>query len=105
VKIWKKVTTPTQAIQNSSATNLSDAEYEDVVYLGTKQYLIAHDDDANSTILITPNMKPIDKPINIGDRSFLTITYPSFGEAVDGYLLYNHETEKIQKCNLDVSIV
>ncbi len=48
-------------------------------------------------------MKPTDEPIDIGDRKFLTITYPAYGEPVDGYLLYNNETKMVQRCNLDVS--
>jgi len=84
----RKEQTPV-AVQNSSATHLSDAEYEDILYFGTKQYLVAFDEDRNSTVLITPDMKPTDEPIDIGDRKFLTITYPVYGEPVDGYLLYN----------------
>ncbi len=98
----RKEQTPV-AVQNSSATHLSDAEYEDILYFGTKQYLVAFDEDRNSTVLITPDMKPTDEPIDIGDRKFLTITYPAYGEPVDGYLLYNNETKMVQSCNLDVS--
>jgi len=98
----RKEQTPV-AVQNSSATHLSDAEYEDILYFGTKQYLVAFDEDRNSTVLITPDMKSTDEPIDIGDRKFLTITYPAYGEPVDGYLLYNNETEMVQKCNLDIS--
>jgi len=97
-----KTSTPV-AIQNSTATHLSDVDYEDIIYLGTTQYLTAHDDDTNQTVLITPDMGSTDKPINLGDREFLTVTYKSFGEPIDGYLLYNNETEKVEKCNLDVT--
>ena len=98
----KKSSTPT-AIQNSSANHLSDGDYEDISYLGTKQYLIAHNDDSNQTVLIRPNMSSSDEPIVFGDRELLSVTYPSFGEAIDGYLVYNNETKKVQKCNLDMS--
>ncbi|NPA73221.1 MAG: hypothetical protein GXO12_00755 [Epsilonproteobacteria bacterium] len=90
-------------IQNSSATNLSDFDYEDIFYLGMKQYLTAKDNDTNQTVLITPDMGPSDSPIVLGDRKFLSITYPKYGDPIDGFLVYNNETEKVQKCKLDMS--
>jgi len=91
------------AVKNSSAGHLSDAGYEEINYLGFKQYLIAHDDDADKTVLITADMGPGDAPVNFGDRKFLTVTFPSYGAPVDGYLLYNNVTQKVEKCNLSIT--
>ena len=98
----KKESIPT-AIQNSSANHLSNANYENISYLGIKQYLTAYNDDSNETVLITSSMGADNAPINFGDRNFLTVTYPSFGEPIDGYLVYNNITKKVEKCNLDIS--
>jgi len=97
----KKDSTPV-AKQNSIATNLSDCDYEDIIYLGTTQYLTAYNNDTNTTILVTPNMSETDIPINLDNKKFLTVTYPSFGEPIDGYLVYNNDTKKVEKCNLDM---
>ncbi len=91
------------AIKNSNAGSLSDVDYEEINYLGFKQYLTAHDDDTNNTVLITTDMRADDAPLNIGDRKFLTVTFPSYGSMIDGYLFYNNETSKVEKCNLDIS--
>ena len=88
---------------NSSAKHLSNVNYEDINYLGTKQYLIAHDGDKNTTVLITPDMRADNEPIDLGNREFITVTYQTFGEPIDGYLLYNSDTEMVEKCNLDIS--
>jgi len=95
-------TTPT-ALKNSNAGTLSNSDYTEINYLGFKQYLTAFDDDANKSVLITADMQAEDEAINFGDRKFLTVTYPSYGASVDGYLVYNNETSKVQKCNLDVT--
>ncbi len=76
--------------QNSSAVHLSDAGYTKVNYLGVKQYLVAHDDDADTIVLITPQMGPNDAPLDIGDRKLLSVTFPKYGDKIDGYLFYNY---------------
>jgi hypothetical protein len=91
------------AVKNSSAGKLSDTSYEEINYLGFRQYLTGHDDDANKTVLITTDMRADDAAIDFGNREFLTLTYPTYGAKVDGYLVYNNDTKKVQKCNLDVS--
>jgi len=93
---------PPMAYVNSSAKNLTNPSYETINYFGTKQYLIAQD-DKNRTLLITPDMRADDEPIDLGDREFITVTYQAYGEPIDGYLLYNNKTKMVQKCNLDVS--
>ncbi len=98
----KKGNTSPAAQRNSSAGKLSDIDYEDIHYLNVTQYLTAHDDDANKTVLITPDMGPNDAAVDIGDRKFLTVTYPSYGAAIDGYLFYNNITHEVEKCSLDV---
>jgi hypothetical protein len=103
VSMIKDTNSTPSAIKNSNAGQLSDPGYEEINYLGFRQYLVAHDDDANTTVLITDDMKADDAPLNIGDRKFLTVTFPSYGSMVDGYLFYNNETSKVQKCNLDIS--
>ncbi len=89
--------------QNSSAAHLSDAGYTKVNYLGVKQYLVAHDDDADTTVLITPQMGPNDAPLDIGDRKPLSVTFPKYGDKIDGYLFYNYANKGIEKCSLDMS--
>ena len=90
------------AVQNSNANKLSDVAYEDISYLGITQYLTAHNDETNETVLITPDMEASDAAIAIGDRKFLTVTYPSFGAPVDGYLFYDNTEKEVQKCSLDM---
>ncbi len=81
---------------------LSGAAYTEIDYLGSRQYLVAHDDDANRTILITPEMAPDDTPVDFGNRKLLSVTFPAFGEAVDGYLVYDNSAKEVQKCTTDM---
>jgi len=100
VDMAKDATTSPTPRQNSSASMLSDADYEEVNYLGVKNYLVAHDNEQNTTVLITPEMGENDAPLVLGDRKFLTVTYPSFGAPIDGYLLYNNTTGMVERCDL-----
>ncbi len=78
-------------------SNLSNPDFSDVDYLGVKWYLTAQKD--GKTLLITPD----GNKVNFGDKKILTVTYPSFGDAIDGYLVYDNTSKKIQKCSLDMS--
>jgi len=98
----QKGSTPPVAIQNSSAGTLSDAGYTKIDYLGTTQYLVAHDDENNETVLITPDMGPNDTPVHFENKKLLSVTYPSYGEAIDGYLVYDNDLRKVQKCDLSM---
>ncbi len=98
-----KGATGLQKVQNSSATNLSDPDYDTIDYLGKRVFLTAHNDDTNKTVLITPDMDEKTAPIDFGDRSLLSVTYPAYGEKIDGYLVYNNDTKKVQKCSLDMT--
>jgi hypothetical protein len=102
VPMEKDGSTPS-AQRNSSATHLSDTDYTKVDYLGSTQYLVAHDDDMNTTVLITPDMGPSNAPVNFGDRKLLSVTYPSYGEAVNGYLVYDNGAREVQRCTLDMT--
>jgi len=87
-----------QAVQNSSAQNLSSVSYTRVDYLGTRYYLSAK--EGNDSVLITPDMNATDAPIALGNKKVLTVTYPTYGSPVDGYLVYDNDTKKIQKCEM-----
>ncbi len=102
VPMVKGENTPTQQ-QNSSATHLSDPGYTQVDYLGIHQYLIAQNDDTNQTVLITPDMTANDAPIVFGDRKLLSVTYPTFGDPIDGYLVYDNVAGEVQKCTTDMT--
>ena len=90
----KSIATPMPAV---IASNLTNPSYTKVDYLGVKNYLTAK--EGNNTVLITPN----GQKNNFGNRKILSVTYPSFGEAIDGYLVYNNDSHKIEKCSLDMS--
>lgn len=89
-------------ISYAKTGTLSDASYVKIDYLGSKEYLVAFDEDANATILIPPEMSEDADPVRLGDRKLLTVTYPEYGEAVDGYLVYDNDTKRLQKCSLDM---
>ena len=90
-----------QTVQNSSAENLSFVSYTKVDYLGTRYYLSAK--DGNTSVLITPQMKTTDAPIVLGNKKVLTVTYPAYGSPIDGYLVYDNDAKKIQKCDMTLS--
>jgi len=87
-----------QAVQNSSADKLSDFTYTKVNYLGETNFLVAHDDELNQTVLITPDMNSTRPPIVFGDRKLLSVTYSSYGEPVSGYLVYNSDSKQVETC-------
>ena len=90
-----------RAVQNSSAENLSSISYVKVDYLGTRYYLSAK--AGNTSVLITPNMNATDAPIALGNKKLLTVTYPSYGAAIDGYLVYDNDAKTVQKCDLTLT--
>ena len=99
-------------VRNSTATDTEGTGrrgafgYTKVNYLGTKQYLIVKDN--NKTVLITPDMGPNDAPLPFEGKSFITLSYPSFAKAVNGYIVYDSNAsgggdKKIQNCTTDMS--
>ncbi len=92
-----------KAVKYSKVGKLSDSSFTKVDYLGSKWYLTAHDDDNNKTILITPDMNGDDEAIDFGNRKFLSVTYPSYGEKIDGFLVYNNDLKSVQKCDLNMN--
>ena len=90
-----------QAVQNSNAGNLSSISYTRVDYLGTQYYLSAK--EGNTSVLITPQMKATDAPIVLGNKKLLTVTYPVYGSPADGYLVYDSDVKKVQKCDMTLS--
>ncbi len=80
-------------------SNLTDIDFDDINYKGTRQYVTAVNDQ-NETILIDIDSEKITK---IGDRSMLSITFASFGEPINGYLMYDNASKTIQKCSLDMN--
>jgi len=93
---------PLKELRNSNANALSKPSYQKVSYLGSTWYLTAHDDDKNATVLITPDMGENDEPLIIGNKKFLTVTFPSYGKPVNGYLFYDNDKNEVQKCSLDL---
>ncbi len=102
VNMKKGENAPVQ-IQNSSAVHLSNPSYTEINYLGMHQYLIAHDDDANQTVLITPDMAANNAPIIFGDKELLSLTYAAYGDAPNGYLVYDNTAKEVQKCTQDMT--
>ncbi len=111
VSLVQDGSTPTE-VANSTATNTEGTGrrgafgYTKVSYLGTKQYLIVKDN--NQTVLITPDMGPNDAPIPFKGKDFITLSYPSFGKAVNGYIVYDSNAsgsgdKKIQNCTTDMT--
>jgi len=82
---------------NTIDSGLTNASYSDIDYLGVKWYLTAQKGDKN--YLYTPNGDIVE----FGDREFLSVTYPSFGEDINGYLVYNNSSSKIEKCDLSMN--
>ncbi len=78
-------------------SDLSNPSYTQIDYLGVKWYLTAQ--KGGDTILITPD----NNKVTFGNKKFLSVTYQNFGASVDGYLVYNNDTKKIEKCSLDMS--
>jgi len=111
VPMIKSSSTPIQ-IANSSESNITGAGsrgsyFVDIDYLGTKQYIFAKNTNGDQ-LLITPEMGPNDVGLPFNNKTLLTLTYPSYGEAIDGYIVYDSNTsdthtKQIQKCTLDMS--
>ncbi|MRI58136.1 MAG: hypothetical protein C6H99_01370 [Epsilonproteobacteria bacterium] len=97
------LTSSPNPIRTSNATlNTSrQLRYTDIEYLGTKQYLTAKTKDGKE-VLITPEMGPGDTPLPFTGKSLVDVTYPSYGAAIDGYLVEDEENKKLQKCSLDM---
>lgn len=106
VSMVKGTAAPAQ-IAHSTDTNLSDIDYTDIHYLGVKQYLTA-ENEAGNKVLITPDMSAADAPLAFNNKALLTLSYPSFGAAVNGYIIHDANVsgtsiEKIQNCTLDLT--
>jgi len=101
----KKTATNTNpiAVQNSTATNISNPKYTKINYLGSREYLIATNNDTNKTILITPEMDANSAPVEFGDKALLSVTYQSYGASIDGYLVYDNLLGEVQKCDLSMN--
>ena len=96
-KAYKIDLTTNQISQVSTAQNLTRASFTKVNYLGVKNYIVANNK------LITPNMSSSDDPIDFNNKKLLSVTYQSYGSKIDGYLVYDNNTSKVQKCTLDMS--
>ncbi len=88
-------------IQNSSAAHLTKPLYSKINYLGTRQYLTTVN-DMNKTVLVTPSMSTTDIPLSFENKKLLSVTYPTYGEKIDGYLVYDSNTKTVQKCSLSM---
>lgn len=63
---------------------------------------------AGNSILITPDMSATDTALAFENKKLLALSYPSFGTATDGYIVYDsnasgNSTKQIQKCTLDLT--
>ncbi len=99
----KKGASKPVSIQNSNDNNISKPSYTKISYLGDKNYLIGTNTQTNKNILITPDAQKSVPSVDFGDRKLLSVTYKKYGEPVDGYLVYNNLTKKVETCNLQMS--
>jgi len=88
-------------VQNSSIANLTKPNYTKIDYIGSRIFLTAK--NGGDSVLITGNMGADDAPIQLENRKLLSVTYPGYGEDIDGYLLYNNDTKKVEKCSTDMA--
>ncbi len=107
VPLKKGNATPIQ-MAHSKETNASGTGrggsfgYTTVEYLGSKQYLTINNSGGNK-VLITPEMENNDAGLAFDNKELLTLSYPSFGAVIDGYIIHDSNTSKIQKCTLDMT--
>jgi hypothetical protein len=45
-------------------------------------------------------MQPQSAPLAFDNKKLLSVTYPEYGAAIDGYLVYDSSVKKVQKCDL-----
>lgn len=99
---------------NSSGNHLSGTgsrggfSYQKINYLGAKRYLVVKNDKGDR-LLITPEMKETDVPLEFNHKTLETVTYSSYGDMINGYIVINDAddnkstTNELQKCTLDMS--
>ena len=88
-------------VANSSSTNLTAPGYSMINYLGSKQYLM-DESESGKSILITPEMSSGDSAIALNDKTLLTLSYSSYGEAANGYIVYDSNKTTLQNCSMDM---
>jgi hypothetical protein len=103
ISLIKDGTNTPQQMPLSSVQNIEDPSFTQVEYLGTQSYLTAKDSDTNETVLITPDMDSYDYPIAFDNKKFLTVSYPSYGSDINGYIVYDTSKKEIQNCSLEMS--
>ncbi len=101
-----RAATPPHKMMNSKASGLTAAgrrlEYEDRFYMGTKQILIAKNAEGKQ-VLIRPTMEQNDAPLDFENKTFLTLSYPSYGDKATGMIIYDTKTQKVQNCTMDLA--
>ena len=104
-KISLSAETPQQTA-NSNAGEIQPSgrsfRYKKISYLGSKKYLVAKDANG-STILITPDMEATDTPLPFENKTLLTLSYPSYGKEINGYIVYDSNASTVQNCSLTMT--
>ena len=93
VDMKKDDNNPTPKLLGSNLTGIS---FKKINYLGTRAYVTAKNDQ-NDTVMIDIDSE---KKENIGDKSILSVAFSSWGEAANGYIMYDNTNKMIQKCSL-----
>ena len=112
IAMKKGDTAPAQLAQ-SSGTNLAGTgrggsfSYTKIDYLGAKQYIMVENANGDQQ-LITPEMGATDAPLAFDNKTLLTLSYSSFGDAVNGYIVHDSNAsgtgvEQIQNCTLNMT--
>lgn len=105
IPLAKTAGTPVQTA-NSDAVGIRPAgrsfRYTKINYLGSRQYLVAKDGNG-SRILITPDMGASDAPLPFENKTLLALAYPAYGEAVNGYIVYDSNKSEVQNCSVTMT--
>lgn len=105
--VLKKGSGAAEEVANSAESNITGTgrggshSYQKLDYLGSRQYLTVKGAD-ESTLLIAPEMSGSDAAVAFDDKSLLTLTYPEYGVAADGYVVYDSNTSSLQECTTDM---
>lgn len=85
-----------EELAHSSASGLTAPSYKEVDYLGTKRILLAKDASGNN-VLVCPTAGASEEPIPFNNKTFLTLSYDSYGAPYDGAVVYDTVEYKFQK--------
>lgn len=81
---------------HSNATNLSNATYVEVNYLGTQRILLAND-ASGQPVIVCPAAGGAEIAIPFAGKKFLTFSYDTYGEMPSAGVVFDTSTFKFQK--------